>query len=179
MTGIFIIGKNGEFAQNEREIANIKEDKQYFYKCIQGKRVYVGRKTFRTLPTSVLNLPATWCIYNRDYQDDWDFLRNSTCKMHFFTDIEIVKRIEQYHQDNDEVEQNAICIGGAKLIEELVRSGCIHRLDVTVVMNTFPNADVILSPEVFERMTKENLVEESVLQNKQRLLVKHCIYKWD
>lgn len=162
MVAIFIIGKNGEFAKDGREIYDCPEDKKHFQNFIRGKLCVVGNRTYQTLPESVKRLAAVWYIYTSNEHVD---AINQTAEKNivYFNDMSLLTAIEKM---TDEVRLTSwICIGGAKLIEDLVDYDLIHRMIVTEVNKDFLDADTYIGPFTACSMEYKPPVKEEKLEN--------------
>lgn len=137
MTGIFIMGKNYEFAKDGREIYDLREDKKHFHNYIKGKTVYAGRRTFDALPASVKKLPLCWKIYTRHPKE-------MEGTVEYFHSLERIPTVP----DSGE----AVCIGGAYLLSKLMEGGLLDRLVITKVYQEIPDADIYVPSNLIAAM---------------------------
>lgn len=146
---IAAIGQNRELGNNNDLLWHISEDARRFKASTDGHPVIMGRKTFDSLPAKFKPLPnRTNIVISRTMEQGPS---NVLVCVNLATAIETAKQCE----GADEI----FIIGGGQIYTEAVNNKLADRLYLTLVDQTFPEADIFF-PEYQNVFTKEISREE-------------------
>lgn len=74
LVGVVCIGPHNELGVNNHCCYRISEDRKFFQTLITGQTVIVGRKTYESMPMSVLQLCKTVIVLTTSALQDNDFI---------------------------------------------------------------------------------------------------------
>lgn len=124
---IVAVGKNNEIGKNNQLLWHIPEDLKNFKKITTGKRVIMGRNTYKSIGRALPN--RTNIVLSRNFletdekvKEDKKKYENETTKLEFYDDFQ--KVIEKYKDLKEEI----FIIGGGEIYKKSLEMGIIKRI---------------------------------------------------
>lgn len=124
-TIIAAVGRNLELGKNGGLIWHLPKDLKFFKEKTTGHKIFMGRKTFLSLPKK---LP------NREH-----FVL-TTSKNNIDCDINIVNDLEKYINENKDSNDEIFVIGGAQVYKQMLPYA--KKMYLTEIEDISPDADV-------------------------------------
>ena len=142
-TIIAAVGKNLELGKNGELIWHLTSDLKFFKEKTTGHKIFMGRKTFLSLPKK---LP------NREHFVLTSSENNVDC------DINIVNNLEKYINENKDSNEEIFVIGGAQVYKQMLPY--VAKMYLTEIEDVFPEADVY-----FPTFDKSKYIRTVLYQN--------------
>ena len=155
---IVAVGKNNEIGKNNQLLWHIPEDLKNFKKITTGKRVIMGRNTYKSIGRALPN--RTNIVLSRNFletdekvKEDKKKYENETTKLEFYDDFQ--KVIEKYKDLKEEI----FIIGGGEIYKKSLEMGIIKRIYMSRVDFSDNEADAYFTKIDLDKwitLTEEN-----------------------